>query len=157
MKWLRLFRISSALDEALPGSIPLDSAKAAPELRQFVSDFSEIERELITSRPRVECPAFLHSSIMGAVRASAGTAVRAGHSLGWWPAAAVGLILLLLSVGVTLQFVQRRSLALVGDPAALQRHVADLPVVVLSPLSDELNRLDLDVQNTADFLLASLP
>jgi hypothetical protein len=124
-----------------------------------------LDRGLRQTAPRAQAPASLHRAIMQAVRAASGPAParREPSLLRWLPAPAIGLVTLLAAwwalhspVGPPAQ--SARSLA--AATTALQmgdQMVRAMPSAVVAPLSDELERLTLDLDKTAQFLLASLP
>ncbi len=163
------FRISSALDDQEPLSPRMRRAiDASDDLRSFEADAARLGRLLRTSVPGGEIPSDLHRSIIHAVRASA----RPSRFV--WPAWAFKLAApaLALVLGVVLcmypqppvSVVPRAALAtpqsLTAGPAALalgEQVTVDGPAAMLAPLSDELERLNQDVQRAATAFLAALP
>ena len=81
-----------------------------------------------------------------------------------WLAAPAGAVLLLMAVWLALRspgrpLVQDRpSLAVVTIALEMSGQLAHtVPSAVVAPLSDELERLNRDLDDTAQFILASLP
>jgi hypothetical protein len=139
----------------------LSSARAA-DLEQ---EMAELDRTLKETAPKLQVPPSLHHSIMQAVRATERTAAepREWSYLKWLPAPA--LVALALMVAWHVQRGEVRPPA--PDPqsvaaatAALElggRMAQSVPAAVVAPLADELARVHRDLNNTAQFLLASLP
>ena len=150
MKWLSHFRISASLDNGKTST----SRPAAGESSAFAQQIAHIDQQLKAARPEVAAPPFLHSSIMGAVRAAAvASRHRSKHRLAWWLAAATGSALVVV---LAVYFVIPHPV--VPSPVRnLNQQMVTLPSTVLSPLSDELQRVHQDLQNTTQFLLASVP
>lgn len=166
--WLRKLKISASLDEAKPLPERLRERIASSEdLRRFEQNALKLDSALRASRPPLEAPPSLHSSIMDAVDAAsrADPAPRRAPALYWLPAPALGLVLLagwwLLhrpSPEASRRVADSQSLALVAR--ALETSDAmtrSLPVAVITPLSDELERVSLDLDHTKQFLLANVP
>ncbi len=170
MKTLAKFRISNALDrgKALPASLARQVA-ASDELGRFAEGCAGLGRALKESAPPPAAPAWLHGSIMGAVRAAARPAPGLA-ALRWAPAAGLGLALALASAVV----VWTRSHSVKPPPGAPMaitqalgapgtalelggRVTRAVPSGMVAPLSDELERLNRDLDQTAQFLLANLP
>ena len=166
--WLRKFQISASLDEGKP---------VAPRLRKSIAESEELTRfeqaslrlasALKSSRPTAQAPASLHSSIMHAVEAAnrPSPAPRRLPTHRWLPAPA--LCILLLAGWWVLRrpspesprgVADSQSLAIVAT--ALETSDAmrsSLPAAVVTPLSDELERVSLDLDHTGRFLLANIP
>jgi hypothetical protein len=161
--WFARFRISNALDTGNPLPPRLRRRlERDPELRAFAEAAARLERGL--SQPaQPELPPFAHNAIMRAVEAAQPEAqpnilVR----VEWLPVAGFAVLLLL---GVW--WLGRPALRPVPQAASLesattalvtgQQMAQDLPATVVAPLTDEWRRLGLDWDNTAQFLLSSLP
>jgi hypothetical protein len=124
-----------------------------------------LDAALKGSAPRVDAPESLHRSIMQAVRAANRRAEAPRHSnvLRWLPAPVLAAILLLGLVWAMHSRVQKpvqNAPTLVAAATAV--HLGDdmvraMPAAVVAPLSNELDRLNRDLDNTARFLLASFP
>jgi hypothetical protein len=168
--WLTKFRISSALD-ADSSSSPSKRRTVAnsDETRRFEETIQTLDRTLRNQPPRSEAAPDLHATIMNAVRASRAStpARRSPLFVRWLPAPAFAVLALsglwwalhrppdvavhtprhdhtgLLAIGAAME---------AGDNAT-----RTLPPAVVAPLSDELGRVNLDLENTAKFLLTSLP
>jgi hypothetical protein len=166
--WLRKFKTSAALDEGKPLPERLRKTIAASEeCRRFEQSARELDSALRASRPAPEAPAFLHDSIMHAVEAASRPAPAPLRLplLRWLPAPALALLLV---AGWALLHrpapqpqqaaAASRSLALVATAVEVGNQMPRaLPVAVVSPLSDELERVGLDVDHTTQFLLANVP
>ena len=167
--WLLRFRISAARDArtALPENLRR-KIERAPELKQEQENVDALERALRESRSDPVAPAFLHASIMRAVQSS-----QSGPNQAVSPRAArwlliPGLALILALVILALHWELRRpevsSLPLdkaLSSPAAALRlgdsMASTIPLVSVAPLADELARVNLDVTNAANYLIASMP
>lgn len=140
---------------------------ATEELRRFEQGAIELDRALKESLPAPSVPRALHSSIMHAVRhtgvprAARPFAVRERFAA---PALA-GLVLLAFCWSLYRPLhppiapsAQPQPLVAASTDIELSTDLARaIPAAVLSPLSDELERLNLDLDNAEQFLLASLP
>jgi hypothetical protein len=158
--WLSKWRISAALDagKSLPESLRRKIA-ADPELERFAKRTQALGQTL-RSLPPSGPP--LHDSIMRAVRAAARPEQpRRAPVLSWL--AASGAVAALAVVCVYLTFFRLKSpnrQALDGPVMVLEMSEnmsMTVPTLVMSPLSDEWARVDHDLQNTKQVLLASLP
>jgi hypothetical protein len=139
---------------------------------KFQNSDETLESALRGSPPRTEFPPDLHDSIMRAVHA-ADRAERSELSsigifqrfikVGWIPVTGfVGLVLL----GVMLS-IHNHPVATTQNPQPLaelsqafttgQELMDSLPSVTVGPLSDELDKVNRDLDRTAEFLLATLP
>ena len=115
--------------------------------------------------PEAEAPAFLHSSIMAAVRrAERSAAEPRGLALLRWARVPAFVLVALLGLWWALrspvQPAQPDTQSLAAATTALEvsgEMARAVPTAVVAPLSEELERLNLDLNNTARFLLASLP
>jgi hypothetical protein len=164
--WFIKTRISAALDN---GQGPSDwwrrRVKASDELRGIEQEMTALHRALTQSVPIIETPAFLHDSIMQAIQAAdrQAPAQRSPVLLRWAPVPALALVMLLAvwwALRSPLQPAHRDAQPLAAATAALEvsgEMARTVPSAVVAPLSEELERLNLDLNNTARFLLASLP
>jgi hypothetical protein len=139
---------------------------------KFQNSHEALKSELRDSPPRTEFPPELHDSIMNAVHA-ANRAERIEISgvglfqriiqVRWLPVTGfAGLVLL----GVWLS-IHNHSTATKQNPPLLveisnafatsQELMDSLPSVTVGPLSDELDKVNRDLDRTAEFLLATLP
>jgi hypothetical protein len=164
--WIAKLRISMALDADQPPSAWLrHKPSASAELRGIEQEMMALDRALKETAPRAEAPASLHQSIMQAVRAAnrPAAAPRQTSMLRWVPVP-VFAVMLVLGVLWVLQSPVRPP-AQTAQPLAAATtalHLGDqmvrtVPTAVVAPLSDELERLNRDLDKTAQFLLASLP
>lgn len=131
-----------------------------------------LESALREPPPKREFPATLHNSIMRAVRAvhreerkevSSFATLQRFAKISWLPVTGIaGLVLL----GVLIS-IHNRPEQTTSDPQTLsqisaafsasQEIVDALPSVTVGPLSDELDKVNQDLDRTAKFLLATLP
>lgn len=166
--WLTRFRISAARDEGrpLPESLRQKINRSA-DLREFEEKTSALENALRTSRPEETTSPFLTASIMRAVRESSKPAAK---PLAWITTlrATVGATALLVLALFGFWWSNRgpvakpaqvaSTLSLPDTPAQLSDTVTrTLPLATVAPLNDELARVNLDLTNTAQFLLANVP
>lgn len=121
---------------------------------------SSVDRALAGGPAKPQVPPSLHDSIMRAVEAAgpASAPVRPQAGLRWL---LVPVLAVLLLAGVW-SFLHRpsRPQPMARAAAALEigEAMADtVPSVVVAPLSDEWQRINRDLDRTAQFLLASLP
>ncbi len=164
--WIAKVRISMALDADQPPSAWLRrKPSAAAELCGIEQEMLALDRALKETAPRAEAPASLHQSIMQAVRAAnrPAAAPRQPSMLRWVPVPAFAVILVLVAVWVLQSPVRppaQTAQPLAAATTALHlgnQVVRTMPTAVVAPLSDELERLNRDLDKTAQFLLASLP
>jgi hypothetical protein len=168
--WLAKLKISNALDDRKP--LPPAVARAvaeSDELRRFADGSADLDRAFKQSRPEPQTSAALHAAIMHAVRAAEPTAAFDWQKL--WPrlipAAALALLVLLGAFeasrlarqpAAVLSLAGRKSLA--DASSAVEKSgklVREFPDAALSPLNDEMLRLNRDLTGVQNFLLASLP
>jgi len=124
-----------------------------------------LDHALKASVPKVQAPPALHGEIMRAVRATEqSAAVPQGVSLlRWWPApvlvaAALFVVWQAQRTPVRLPAQDAQSLAEATSALEMGGEMArSAPSAVVALLSDELDRLNRDLDKTAQFLLASLP
>ena len=164
--WLTKARISAALDAGKKPSAWLrQRVSGSDELRGFEQEMTALDRALKQSVPRPETPPSLHRSIMQAVQATERPAATRPELtvLRWLPAPALAVFVLLAvwlaprrPVPPLVQDMQSLSAATTALDIGGQMARA-VPSAVVAPLSDELERLNRDLNNTAQFLLASLP
>jgi hypothetical protein len=150
MKWISQFRTSASLDDRKASA----GHSAAGESSGFAQQMAHLDHQLKATRPDVAAPPFLHNSIMAAVRAAADPSPETSKSRrAWWLATAAGSALVVV---LAIYFVIPHPV--VPSPVRnLNQQMVALPSTVLSPLSDELQRVHKDLQNTTQFLLASVP
>jgi|SRR4051794_8134972 hypothetical protein len=131
----------------------------------FHNSGQSLEQVLKASRPGIKMPTGLHDAIMDEVRSAvSGAAQRTVHRPGlvlfrWISAPALAAVALGAFLLLRPDHNQSgpspmpiRSALSPGDDAA-----RTLPSAVIAPLSDELAKVNLDLENTAHHLLASLP
>jgi hypothetical protein len=130
-----------------------------------------LESALRESAPKSEFPPELHDSIINAVHTAhraksievLGIGMLQPFIKSWLPVTGfAGLVLL----GVLLS-IHNHPVAAIQNPqplaemsrafATTQEFVDSLPSVAVGPLSDELDKVNLDLDRTAEFLLATLP
>jgi hypothetical protein len=164
--WFARVRISVAL-KAGPrpsGSLQqtMNSSEQAGDLEQ---EMMALDRALKETAPKRQAPPSLHRSIMLAVRAAKrpSAAPRGLSFLKWFPAPALVALALLVAWHVQRGPVRPptpdpQSLAAATTALEMGGQMAQaMPSAVVAPLADELARLNRDLNNTAQFLLASLP
>ena len=164
--WFARMRISVAL-KAGPkpsGSLrrTINSSEQSGELEQ---EMTALDRALKETAPKLQAPPSLHQSIMQAVRAAERPvpAPRGLSFLKWLPAPALVALALLVAWHVQRGQVRppapdSQSLAAAATALEIGGQMAQaMPSAVVAPLATELERLNRDLENTAQFLLASLP
>jgi hypothetical protein len=162
------FRISSALDSGKPVPPGLRrKAASTPGLRQYAEDALALERTLKAKGADPEAPASLHAAIMRAVRQSEQRPAASPVAFLRW-AAPSALAVAALSLGLW-WYLQPASLPPNAQPASSayaavsdafnvgNQFTRKMPALVTSPLSSELDRMNRDVDKTAELLLASFP
>jgi hypothetical protein len=164
--WIARLRISLALDADQPPSAGLSRRlSASAEIRGLEEEMMALDRALKETAPKTEAPASLHQSIMQAVRAAnrPAAAPRQPSVLRWVPVPVFAVILVLGVLWVLQSPVRppaQTAQPLAAATTALHlggQVVRTVPSAVVAPLSDELARLNKDLDKTAQFLLASLP
>jgi len=155
--WIEKFKISAALDQPPAGEskAPASGTKAPAE---FAEQMTALDRALRSGPPAPVPYPGLHESIMAAVRdcrAEVGPARAAGWR--WGLAGALTCLLMLGGWGAWHRVASRLAPAPFRNAASVEEQVAALPAKVLSPLSQEWQALNLDLEKTAEFLLASVP
>jgi hypothetical protein len=164
--WFTKLRISAALDD---GNKPSASLRRhidrSEQLQSFEGELKAVDRALKQCPPKPEAPAGLHRSIMHAVRtAERPAAAPAGLAfLRWAPvplAAALALVAVWLALRGPAALPTQATQSLAGATTALEMSgqlAQTVPSAVVAPLSEELARLNQDLDYTAQFILASLP
>jgi hypothetical protein len=160
--WIAKFRISAALDAGKPVPRRLRHIIAgSDELRRFEHTTAVLDRAL-RQETLPETPPWLHNSIMGAVCA-AESPTRA-RRLAWrWLAGPAVAALAFMGVWFAIQRIPPPDrldppLAIATTTLEMSNEMAQqAPTVMLTPLAQELEGLKLDLDNTTQFLLASLP
>jgi hypothetical protein len=168
--WLLKLKISNAINDRQPLPPSVESAVSrSAELQSFVADANALARELKNQLPCSETSAQLHASIMRAVRSARSVPDTKTESV--WPrwVPASGLVAaILLGVVLIVQFMPQPAGKVQpadAHPLADASSALDLggslmsqaPELALSPLSDEMQKLDRNLADTGKFLLASLP
>ena len=168
--WLTKLRISAALDSrrALPDSLQTRIDRSE-ELRRFGQDLRALDQALRHAPAPPEVDAVFHSSIMRKVRAAKAAAApqRKTNVLRWLPAPAFASLAVLFIWAASRQLPptpartpvpDTRSLAAASNALEVGNLMArTAPSAALGPLSEEWDRVSRDLDNTAQFLLASLP
>ena len=160
---LKKFRISAELDNGgHRGSGPVGSG----ELVEFEQRLKALDQALQAGAPVCpEMPRSLHYSIMNAIRATEAsiTPRPAGMGLVWVAAPALALLVVLSTVWLASHQESPPVPASESVNAALsslQRGgdiARTMPSIVLAPMARELDSVNQDVEQTANFLMASLP
>jgi hypothetical protein len=134
-------------------------------MKGWFAKMTELDRALKDTAPKAQAPASLHRSIMQAVRAAERPAP-AAHVFGflkWLPAPAFVALAVLVVWYVQRGLVRppapdRQSLATATSALEMGGQIAQaMPASVVAPLAAELEKVSQDVDNTAQFLMASLP
>jgi hypothetical protein len=158
--WFAKLRISAAFDSGRPLPRWLRRRlSSSEELRNFARQVSELDSALRESGP-AQTPDALHGSIMRKVRRverERSVAPRQRSWLRWLPVPAMG-ILLLCAVWVRHSQSSNRALpSLTVAFDAGETITETLPTQLINPLKEEWQRVNLDVENTTRFLLATVP
>ncbi len=160
--WIKKLRISNAMDtgEPLPASLRQGMADSS-ELRTFARDLEALDAALKDTAPSPAATPELHGSIMRSLEGAdrpARLRLRA-PVLRWLPASA--LVVLALGIWWAMQpppSPRPEALNVAVDALELRSELSrTMPDAVVAPLSEELARLNRDVDNTTKFLLAALP
>ncbi len=164
--WFTNLRISSALEAVhkLLG-VARRNLSGPEQLYAVEKELAALDRALNRDVPSTEAPPGLHGSIMRAVRvAQRSEAAPGGRAAALWLAAPVGAALVLMAGWLALRGPApppargTHSLAAATTALEMSGQLAQtVPSAVVAPLSDELERLNRDLDNTAQFILASLP
>jgi hypothetical protein len=159
--WFSKFRISSAFDSGRPLPRWLRRRlSGSQELRSFARQISDLDQVL--RRPAgKEAPCTLHSSIMGAVCAldRRRTAPPQTDWLRWLPAPAlVGLALCVAWWWFSHPLPATQPVPSLASALETGEQLTEtLPVQLMDPLNEEWRRVNLDLEKTTRFLLASVP
>ena len=121
-----------------------------------------LDAELRATAPRAQAPTSLHRSIMRAVRAADRPSTSTGRlAFLRWMAMPAGAALALLVAWHSLQQSQTQekpSLSAAASALEVGGQMARaVPSAVVAPLSQELQGLNQDLDNAAQYLLASMP
>jgi hypothetical protein len=165
--WFAELRISAALDSGrMPATWSQRKTDVSDELRGFEQEMTALDRALRQTAPKPHAPPSLHGSIMRAVQAAERPVANARGGLAflrWLPVPVVAVLALMVvwlagrgPVRPPVQDTQSLAVATTAFQVGGQMARA-LPSAVVNPLADELNKINLDLNNTAQFLLASLP
>jgi hypothetical protein len=158
--WFSKFRISAAFDSGNPlPSWLCRRLSASEELRSFAKQVSELDSALREPASN-EIPVTLHASIMGAVRASnrAAKAPRPMTGLRWLPVPVTAVLVLCAVCWLWLPNSSSRALPSLAEVFQTGGQMTDLlPSQLVDPLNEEWERVNLDLENTTRFLLASVP
>ena len=164
--WFARMRISVSLKAGpKPPASRRQTISGSEQPNDLAQEITSLDRALKETAPRPQPPPSLHHSIMRAVQ-SAERPAPAPRGLGflkWLPAPALVALTLLVA-----WYAQRspvrppasapQSLAAATSALDMGGQMAQaLPSAVVAPLTDELERVHQDLDNTAQFLLASLP
>jgi hypothetical protein len=165
--WFAKLRISVALDEGQEPAAGAQREKCvSTALRGCAQEITALDRALKQSVPKPNAPPTLHSSIMRAVRAAERPAVESGRELAFlrrvpWSVVAVMVVIAVWYVSHGPERLPARDAqSLAAATTALEmggRVARAAPAAVVTPLADELARVNRDLDSTAQFLLASLP
>lgn len=165
--WLTKVRISAALDAGKQSSAWIRRRVSGSEdLRGFEQELTALDRALSQTAPEPKAPASLHCAIMQAVAEAANGPVTARRERGMLRWAFVPGFVLIVMLGVwwvlhnPVQQPRQNAQSLAGVTTALDmsgQMAQTMPSAMVAPLSVELERLNRDLDNTAQFLLASLP
>jgi hypothetical protein len=164
--WLTKLRLSVALDSGRKPSASLRrNADSSKQLQGVEREMTALDTALKQGVPKPQAPPGLHRSIMQAVRvAERPQAEPSGLGFLRWVAAPVVAAVVMVSVWQAMRgpakLPAQGTQSLAAATTALEMSgqlVQAVPSAVVAPLSDELQRLNRDLDNTAQFILASLP
>ena len=163
------FRISNALNksEALPGGLQRQIERS-PSAQRTAASYQELNRRLKREELNFSSPPSLHTSIMSKLySARAEPRVAAWWPMPRWvPVFGFALIVLVFFGLLAVKYfhqappgdAQTASLASAGSVLQLGNSiVTEAPVAAISPISEEIQRLDLDLAATQQFILATIP
>lgn len=165
IKWMRQFWISSALDRAQPRSPARGQGGVqSKEGLDFAQELELVHGLLKTQRPMEAAPpAGLHAAIMQRVRGSVHEEPAADWIRAWLKPATVSALVAALGGFLLLHKfsgspVPEPSLTSAATALDLGENAAQaLPSALVAPLASELQNVNRDLQNTARFLLSSVP
>jgi hypothetical protein len=168
--WYARLRILALIGEGKPLTPSWQRRIAGSgELQRFARSAVSLERVLKQEQPDIAAPAFLHAKIMRAVRAAGQPAPRRSWVGGfrWLPAPAVAVAVVLGVWHVTHPVPEKALSSVAAGKYSLEAAAVALdysaqmtrrmPSAAVAPLSDELQRVNRDLNNTVDFIVASLP
>ena len=165
--WFAMLKISAALDDGQgPAARARREESVSTGLRGFAREMTALHCALKQNVPRADAPPSLHSSIMSAVRAAERPAVGSKREPAWlrWVPWSVATVLAVIAVWYVALGPARvvgkevQSLAVARTALEMGGQVTRaVPAAVVTPLADELARVNRDLDSTAQFLLASLP
>ena len=167
--WLAKFKISCALDSPKPLRESLQrEISGSRDLSQFVAQATSVGEALRKNTPKSTPPAALHSDIMNSVRANSElrtpiSDLRSPVSVLWLRLASPAALALLLAAAALWWNWPRQKhppTASISASTALEfgsRMPETLPAAVVAPLSEELEKVNRDIDRAAQFLVASLP
>jgi hypothetical protein len=168
--WYAKLKISALTGEGKPPTTSLRRRIAGScELRQFARSAAFLEQVLKQEQPNIDAPGFLHASIIRAVRAAGHPAPRRSWvgGLRWLPVPALALALVLgvwhvmrpaPGTGLSHAADEKQSLETAAVALDFSAQITRrMPAAVVAPLGDELQKVNRDLNNTVDFIVASLP
>jgi len=165
--WFARFSISAALDGVQrPAARSQQTTSAADELHDFEQEMTALDRALKRTAPRPEAPASLHGSIMRTVQAARQPvpAERGARDVLRWLGVPAGAALVLVAAWYVargpVKLPARETQSLAAATAALEmggQMARTVPSAVVTPLADELEKVNRDLNYTAQFILANLP
>ncbi len=162
--WLAKFRISTALDSGAPLPAKLRQKIAADaELQKFVCRADALGRALKHQPPPAGPP--LHESIMRAVRESARRGQPRRAPVLFWltisPALAAVAVVAGACLWLAFHHAAPHGAGSLDGPARVlemsEEMPKTMPLAMLAPLSNEWARVDRDMRDTTQVLLASFP
>jgi hypothetical protein len=160
--WLTKFRISAALDAGRPFPTKLnEEISRSGDLTRFAQRAVAVDSALKGERPWPELPPFLHQRIMHAVEGSRTGSLRTaspGTVVAWVVAPALAVAVLIGAWWRVQGWAKAKALEPAATALALGSKMPQTAAAkALAPLSDELQRVNRDLEQTKNFLLASLP
>ncbi len=159
-KWLTKVRISAGLDSGKPLPAALrHRISESSELEEFARAAKALDKQLRGGPSRPEVSPFLHTGIMRAVIDTGRTRGTGGRSFRLALLAGPAVALLLVCAWWLLHPApSTSSVGTIADALnAAPRTPEAVAAAVVSPLSDELNGWDRDLQKAREFLLTSMP
>lgn len=161
------FGISSALDRGQPVPDELRRrASKSGDTGDFLERAETVDRMLRRHKPGIQSPAGLHGSIMRAVSQARHAEAQPRMVMPRWMPAMGFAVMLVFAALWGLRLHERSELKTAGaDTLALATQALEmsrefaqtLPAKVMEPVSGELKKINEDVDNTAKYLLASIP